>query len=349
MKPKMTKTERLLRTGWKFHLWRSTGGAPGSYWGHAISPSGKYAIRVDVYTSVRPTIAYGVTVRADFKCAAHNNRGRIGIEEVIKQGHYSPYSREAPTVHVDWRGRALRGKAAITRAQNDGKFANKARTVGCGDIEKDGGLKQMRLTKNVSAPELETIRRLLVEQRGDICTVAQMCGRSTVTVSRIRGGYGSPKYFKTPKAAAPTASVPVFAPYKPISTPKGMTSINRPWGGYYTIVRNGQMAPNSGDGVVVTCRIYLPAIQHSGDAVELREDLRFNGRLSIAGSLLYSLWGDAAPIDNSKPLRRVMTQEFDANTWREGFAGATQWAEEQLGKLDKALAARAQALVDAEK
>ena len=58
---------------WSCHLWEGTryqGGHRDS-WGHAVSPSGRYARRVDVYAGDVPEVHVGPASRADFDCREH--------------------------------------------------------------------------------------------------------------------------------------------------------------------------------------------------------------------------------------------------------------------------------------
>lgn len=112
-------------------------------------------------------------------------------------------------------------------------------------------------------------------------------------------------------------------------------------GGYYLVERTGQEDVETGDRVRVIATICLPC---SGETEKLRGDLRFGWRLEVGNSALFSDWGFKSQ-DSFVRHRRL---SFYASTWAAAFASAEEWAHTELQRLDDAIAARAQALADAE-
>lgn len=111
-------------------------------------------------------------------------------------------------------------------------------------------------------------------------------------------------------------------------------------GGYYIIERIGQQNPCEGDGVIVSCTIHF-AVAHGP---RLDEAIAFGDRIQVADQPLWSSWGAL----NAEKRTRFITKQFTAETWAAAFEAAHRWADGELLNLDHAIAARAQALADAE-
>lgn len=110
---------------------------------------------------------------------------------------------------------------------------------------------------------------------------------------------------------------------------------------FYTIERNGQEDPAEGDRVCVKLRIYLPCQEGSDD---IKKDIRFIRRVLILDTPIYSNWGDY----NDDERCRFMTKVFLAETWREAFVEAKNYAEQEIEKLEEAIIKREEALQKAE-
>ena len=106
----------------------------------------------------------------------------------------------------------------------------------------------------------------------------------------------------------------------------------------YSIERKGQQHPSEGDGIVVEAQIHLPA-----DGYYLDSRLQFGNRLKLCDFPLETNWGVAVQ-DGFRSWRR----QFIATTWAQAFADGEAWARAQLQKVADALAARTQALQNAE-
>lgn len=116
-------------------------------------------------------------------------------------------------------------------------------------------------------------------------------------------------------------------------------------GAYYTVDRDGQQSPAKGDNVLVRLRIFLansPFV--SEDQVRnLRGDLKFDHRLEFCDEWLDNSWGSSGYGDF-----RYEEYNFSATKWSVAFDLATKYAEDEILKLETALAIRAMALIDAE-
>ena len=109
---------------------------------------------------------------------------------------------------------------------------------------------------------------------------------------------------------------------------------------FYTIERNGQEDPADGDRVCVKLRIYLQCEDGSGS---IKKDLRFDRRVLMLGIPLWSNWGNY----NDEGFRQ-MEKLFLAETWREAFIEAKDYAEQEIEKLEEAIRNREEALQRAE-
>jgi hypothetical protein len=103
--------------------------------------------------------------------------------------------------------------------------------------------------------------------------------------------------------------------------------------------RDGQEMPDAGDRVMVSASIILPNNQGS---TGLAKALQFGRRAEVWGETLGSDWGYGGAYG------RAITKCYTATTWAEAAAAAERWMAEALEPLLAALAAREQALVDAE-
>jgi len=110
---------------------------------------------------------------------------------------------------------------------------------------------------------------------------------------------------------------------------------------FYTIERNGQEDPAKGDRVCVKLKIYLPCQDGSDD---IKEDIRFLRRVLILDTYIYLNWGNY----NDDERCRFQTKVFLAETWREAFVEAKNYAEQEIEKLEEAIIKREEALQIAE-
>lgn len=111
-------------------------------------------------------------------------------------------------------------------------------------------------------------------------------------------------------------------------------------GGYYILRRVGQDRPENGDDVIVNAIILLPS-----DNTWLNKDICFGQRCYVGGNGLHSGWGYPY---TANPKYRYITLYFSSKTWAKAFDLAAKRADEELNKLETALADRAKALADAE-
>ena len=111
-------------------------------------------------------------------------------------------------------------------------------------------------------------------------------------------------------------------------------------GTFYTIERNGQEDPADGDRVCVKLRIYLPCCEDGS----IKKDLRFDRRVLILGIPLWRNWGNYSDAEEC----RFMTKVFLAETWREAFIEAKDYAEQEIENLEEAIIKREEALQRAE-
>ena len=109
---------------------------------------------------------------------------------------------------------------------------------------------------------------------------------------------------------------------------------------FYTIERNGQEDPAKGDRVCVKLRIYLPAQEDH----EIKKDLRFDRRALVLGIPVWRNWGTYSCDEES----RFIEITFLAETWREAFVEAKDYAEQEIEKLEEAIRNREEALQRAE-
>ena len=109
---------------------------------------------------------------------------------------------------------------------------------------------------------------------------------------------------------------------------------------FYTIERNGQEDPAKGDRVCVKLRIYLQCEDGSGN---IKKDLRFDRRVLILGIPLWCNWGNY----NDEGFRQ-MEKLFLAETWKQAFIEAKDYAEQEIEKLEEAIRNREEALQRAE-
>ncbi len=112
-----------------------------------------------------------------------------------------------------------------------------------------------------------------------------------------------------------------------------------------TVTRTGQQSISMGDGVVVEATISLPA--DADWPSDLTSELCFGTRLSLAGEQLRINWGFREELAGQ--MVKSVRKTFGAKTWRAAFKAAFAWAEGEVAPLVEAVAARAQALIDAEK
>lgn len=110
---------------------------------------------------------------------------------------------------------------------------------------------------------------------------------------------------------------------------------------FYTIERNGQEDPAEGDRVCVKLRIYLPCQDGSDN---IKKDIRFNRRVLILDTPLWCNWGNY----NNDERCRFETKVFLAETWKQAFIEAKDYAEQEIEKLEEAIIKREEALQIAE-
>jgi hypothetical protein len=110
---------------------------------------------------------------------------------------------------------------------------------------------------------------------------------------------------------------------------------------FYTIERAGQEDPAKGDRVCVKLRLYLPCEEGVSD---LKKDIRFDRRSYMLGIPLWWNWGGY----NDDERCRFMEKVFLAETWREAFVEAKEYAEQEIEKLEEAIRNREEALQKAE-
>ena len=110
---------------------------------------------------------------------------------------------------------------------------------------------------------------------------------------------------------------------------------------FYTIDRAGQEDPAKGDRVKVVLRVYLPCEEGVSD---IKKDLRFDRRVLILGIPIWSNWGYYSDDVGFRQMEKV----FLAETWREAFVEAKDYAEQEIEKLEEAIRNREEALQRAE-
>lgn len=105
------------------------------------------------------------------------------------------------------------------------------------------------------------------------------------------------------------------------------------------LTRNGQNYIGENDEVVVKTTLELP-----GKTGYLNPELRFLQRVKIFGESLIPTWGNEL-----KTGVRYATSTHKAITWQDAFNNAEKYAFHEALCLKKAISARNQALLDAEK
>ena len=111
-------------------------------------------------------------------------------------------------------------------------------------------------------------------------------------------------------------------------------------GVYFTVERIGQESPHLSDHVMVKLAIHLPPNGPASHSI--LEALRFGQRVKILGQPLDHGWGTRDKDDI------VESKTFVATTWLKAFETACDAGDDEIGKLVKAVKARAKALADAE-
>jgi len=109
-------------------------------------------------------------------------------------------------------------------------------------------------------------------------------------------------------------------------------------GAYIVISRVSQQAPASGDGIIVNAVLHIPHDEQHNIPFEMR----FHARCAVLNADMHSTWG--SPGEKS----RWRGQLFTASTWGEAFGNAETFMTNEVMKLENAIVARRQALVDAE-
>ena len=107
------------------------------------------------------------------------------------------------------------------------------------------------------------------------------------------------------------------------------------------IKREGQERIENGDGVVTNVFLHLPSADDR-PGCQLHTDIRFSDRCKIFGRDLYPSWGEKSQYG------RVESHTFVTKTWADGFKKAEEYGLSEVKKLTDAIAARKQALIDAE-
>jgi hypothetical protein len=113
-----------------------------------------------------------------------------------------------------------------------------------------------------------------------------------------------------------------------------MTTITRTYGPLTAVFSDeGQVSPNESDDVEVNCQLRLPKEQFG-----LREDLKFGGRVTLAGLPLHYDWG-ATTGDY-----RYIDCSFSAPTYQQAVTKADKWVKDEAEKLLTAIDARERSL-----
>jgi hypothetical protein len=112
--------------------------------------------------------------------------------------------------------------------------------------------------------------------------------------------------------------------------------------------RDGQQEISISDSVQVYAEIALPAV--GAQESKLAQALRFGNRVMVWGEYLRYGWGEplTGPLTRQQPGYRERHDWFSAATWAEAAAAAERSMAEALEPLLAALAAREQALINAE-
>ena len=113
---------------------------------------------------------------------------------------------------------------------------------------------------------------------------------------------------------------------------------------FYTIEKDGQEDPAKGDRVCVKLRIYLPSCQDACQDGGIKKDLRFDRRVLIMDIPVWRNWGYYSDDERC----RFQEYKFLAETWREAFVEAKNYAEYEIERLEKAIIKREEALQKAE-
>lgn len=113
--------------------------------------------------------------------------------------------------------------------------------------------------------------------------------------------------------------------------------------GYIVVRRVGQRPIEESDEVVVHAELHLFA----DGAGDLPEEIRFQNRLYLFSSYMHSWWGIESNYKGKKT--RMCAYRAYAKTWRAAMEEAEAHALSSAKMLLDALAARRQALIDAEK
>lgn len=108
-------------------------------------------------------------------------------------------------------------------------------------------------------------------------------------------------------------------------------------GAYYVVSRGRQEIPMRGNLVIVTCQVFLPSTENGKQA-----DVNLLFGCSFMGKALNWYWGKF-----ETPGYVSITDEFKSDTWRDAFGKASQYAEEEIQKIEGLIDARHQALIDA--
>lgn len=113
--------------------------------------------------------------------------------------------------------------------------------------------------------------------------------------------------------------------------------------GYIHVCRDGQQEANISDDVMACVRLHLL----TNECNQLPEEIRFGVRLYLFGDWMQSWWGDEGKYRDREV--RSRTYKATGKTWSGVMNEADMYALNETQKLLDALAARRQALIDAEK
>lgn len=113
--------------------------------------------------------------------------------------------------------------------------------------------------------------------------------------------------------------------------------------GYIHVFRDGQQEVSKSDEVIACVRLHLLADEYD----QLPEEIRFGVRLYLFGGWMQSWWGDEGSFRSKKT--KSMKYRVAGKTWSGVMNEADMYALNEAQKLLDALAARRQALIDAEK
>ena len=113
--------------------------------------------------------------------------------------------------------------------------------------------------------------------------------------------------------------------------------------GYIHVWRDGQQEVSKSDDVIACVRLHLLANEYD----QLPEEIRFGARLNLFGGWMQSWWGDEGNFRGKKT--KSKKYRATGKTWSGVMNEADMYALNETQKLLDALAARRQALIDAEK